>query len=459
MALSATPDDGTGALGDLSALFGVCWAAYSSEGVPLGAAPPDPASPCVHSRRCPLLHADGSCPAAATAGPGPRHEACRLVACHGRPDHTTSPELAETLARAFESRRRAEEEVQGTVRELAATYQELSIAYGVLEAISLPSSREIIGNTVLRHIATAINATSACFLYLGRRRPWGGAEDNQPIATLNLSDVDLAALTTALTAELAMRPGLNAPFAMELGDRQVLACALCSQDAARGVIAVCRGLGTPFTSREGKLLSAGGRQAVLAIRNRLLVEELRSLFVSTIQALVAAIEAKDPYTCGHSRRVAETARRTAQELGLSEAEQQQIHTAAIVHDVGKIGVDSAILRKKGKLDDDEWQAIRNHPERGAGIINCIPQLRDIVASVRHHHERNDGRGYPVGLHGWQIPLQAAIIAVCDSYDAMTSERPYRAALPLEDARRELVRCSGTQFEPSVVEAFLQTIAA
>lgn len=463
MALPSGTGDNMDALSGLAAVLGVCWAAYDDAGRSVGSAPPHADSPCVHSRRCPILHADGTCPAAATAPLGADgHDGSngRVVACHGTPLRPATAELSQALADSLRCRQQAEQEMQSTVRELAATYQELAIAYGVLEAISLPSSREIIAHAMMTHIATAVNADGACFLYLGGvDAARGGAGEPQALATVKLSDLDLAALRAVLKAELDVRPGLDVPFTLELGERQVLACAIRSEEAARGVMAVCRDARTPFTSREAKLLSASGRQAALAIRNRALVEELQSLFVSTIQALVAAIEAKDPYTCGHSRRVAETARLTARMLGLSEAEQEQIHTAAIVHDVGKIAVDSAILRKVGKLDDEEWRAVRIHPERGAGIINCIPQLREIVGAVRHHHERNDGRGYPLGLQGWQIPLQAGIIAVCDSYDAMTSERPYRAGLLLEDARRELVRCSGSQFEPSVVEAFLETVAA
>lgn len=465
MVLPAAIDSDAAALGELTGILGVYWAAYDPDGNLLENALPGVDSACARRLRCPVMHRDGACPAAASAAlPVEGSDAGRVVACHGTTGRVATAELAQTLARSLQHRRQAEQEMHGTVRELAATYQELAIAYGVLEAISLPSSREIIAHAVLAHIATAVNADSACFLYIGGDGVGGGpapgsGNEPQTLAAIKLTDLDLVALRARLTTEFALRPGLDTPFTVELGDQQVLASAIRSQNGARGVIAVCRGRSRPFTSREAKLLSASGRQAALAIRNRTLVEELQALFVSTVQALVAAIEAKDPYTCGHSRRVAETARLTARMLGLPEMEQEQLHTAAIVHDVGKIAVDSAILRKDGKLDDEEWQAVRIHPERGAGIINCVPQLRHIVGAVRHHHERNDGRGYPFGLQGGQIPLQAGIISVCDSYDAMTSQRPYRQALAIEQAQQELLRCSGSQFEPSVVEAFLKTFAA
>jgi HD-GYP domain-containing protein (c-di-GMP phosphodiesterase class II) len=275
----------------------------------------------------------------------------------------------------------------------------------------------------------------------------------------DLSDLDLEALQFQLPSELAAVSQFDAPFAFALEDKQALACPIRVGEGPSGLLVVCRPSAQPFSSREAKLLAATGRQAALAIRNRSLVEELRSLFVSTVQALVAAIEAKDPYTCGHSRRVGASARATARILGLSESRIEDIHTAAVVHDVGKIGVDTAILRKTGRLDAQEWRAVRTHPDRGAGIIGCVPQLRHITGAVRHHHERSDGSGYPQGLIEAQIPLEAGIIAVCDSYDAMTSQRPYRAAMSHQQALAELQRCSGTQFAAGIVDAFAAGQAA
>jgi HD-GYP domain-containing protein (c-di-GMP phosphodiesterase class II) len=343
--------------------------------------------------------------------------------------------------------------MESTVRELAATYQELAIAYGTLEAISLPSSRELIAQSLLSHTVGALNAEGGCFLTLDAT-----GEPATTVAT-GLSDLETAALRAVLPSELERHPVCGEPFAFELGPHCVLALVTEGDEPGRGVIAICRAAGAPFSSREAKLLRASGRQAALAIRNRTLVDELRSLFVSTVLALVAAIEAKDPYTCGHSRRVAERALATAKSLGLPEAELENIHTAAIVHDVGKIAVDTAILRKPGQLDAEEWEVIRSHPERGAGIIACVPQLQHIAPVVRHHHERSDGAGYPRGLRTRQIPLASGVIAVCDSYDAVTSQRPYRGALSPRAARRELILCSGTQFEPSVVEAFVEALVA
>ena len=149
------------------------------------------------------------------------------------------------------------------------------------------------------------------------------------------------------------------------------------------------------------------------------------------------------------------AQETARVLDLPAQQVADIYMASVVHDIGKIGVDTAILRKKGRLTEDEWREVKDHPERGAAIISCMPQLRHLVGVVRHHHERTDRLGYPLGLGGEDIPLGARVIAVCDAYDAMTSQRSYRSALSPGAARLELVNCNGSQFDGAVVEAFLE----
>lgn len=344
----------------------------------------------------------------------------------------------------------AEAEMERTVQELAATYRELAMAYGVLEAISTPNSREGIAGAVLAHLCGALQASGGGVFSLGR--PGLPA----PVAVVGMSGSAVQALQAGLQAQLKTKEHSELPFAFGLGSKEVLAATVETEATETLAVAVWRP--SVFTSREAKLLRASVRQAALAMRNRSLVDEVRALFMSTIEALVAAIEAKDPYTCGHSRRVAHWVLATARRLGLSEEEVEDLQTAAIVHDVGKIGVDTAVLRKAGPLETQEWAEVRTHPDRGAAIIACVPRLKHLTPAIRHHHERYDGQGYPARLQGAQIPLGASLIAICDSYDAMTSARPYRAALPAEVARQELVACSGAQFDREVVAAFLEACA-
>lgn len=176
-----------------------------------------------------------------------------------------------------------------------------------------------------------------------------------------------------------------------------------------------------------------------------------------VDALAAAVDAKDSYTCGHSERVAEISQAIAAELGLDEQEQYFIHIGAHLHDVGKIGIPDAVITKPGRLSTDEYAMIKLHPEIGYHIVSKVKILQEASLIVRHHHERMDGQGYPEGLKGEAIPLGARIVAVADSFDAMTSKRLYRSSVSVEEALRELRRCSGTQFDPAAVQAFARVI--
>lgn len=173
--------------------------------------------------------------------------------------------------------------------------------------------------------------------------------------------------------------------------------------------------------------------------------------------MVKTLEAQDLYTSGHSLRVADAAGQVARRLGLSDAEAEAVETAALLHDIGKVGADYVeILRQEGPLTDEQYELIREHPVRGVEILQEAASLDPrVLRYVRHHHERVDGDGYPDGLEGEEIPLGARIITVCDSVDAMMTARPYRDALPPYEVRRELRRCRGSQFDPSVVDAFLE----
>lgn len=183
-------------------------------------------------------------------------------------------------------------------------------------------------------------------------------------------------------------------------------------------------------------------------------EELRQAYADTIASLVGAIEAKDVYTKGHSVRVAEYAVAIARQLGVSEQRIGRLEWAALLHDIGKVGVSGGILAKPGKLSDDEYTEIKRHPEIGARILKDVQYLADLVPAIEAHHERLDGLGYGQGLTGECIPVEARVLAVADAYDAMTSTRPYREAMPHAAAVEQLLSGRDTQFDSAVVEAFL-----
>jgi len=187
--------------------------------------------------------------------------------------------------------------------------------------------------------------------------------------------------------------------------------------------------------------------------------DTRSDSLSVIYALVSAVEVKDPYTYGHSKKVNTYAVALAGAIGLSSDEVSKVSTAALLHDIGKIGIPDKVLNKKGKLSGEDWEAIKAHPRLGANIVGNIPQLVPCVNSILHHHERWDGGGYPEGLKGEEIPIEARILAIVDSFEAMTSARPYRPALSLEQVVKELRQGAGLQFDPKLVEIFIGIIEA
>lgn len=185
--------------------------------------------------------------------------------------------------------------------------------------------------------------------------------------------------------------------------------------------------------------------------------EMRNLYLSTIQALNKTVEAKDPYTSAHANRVGEYAVELAEAFELPFTSIENIKTAAILHDIGKIGINDSILNKASRLTAEEYQEIMKHPSIGADIICKVDFLKDITVIVKHHHERYDGKGYPDGLKGDEIPIEASVLMIADSYDAMTSDRPYRKALTQEEAIEELRKNAGTQFHPELVVKFISII--
>jgi HD-GYP domain-containing protein (c-di-GMP phosphodiesterase class II) len=207
------------------------------------------------------------------------------------------------------------------------------------------------------------------------------------------------------------------------------------------------GLAENFNRMSGELADHVERLRQAARTNR-------ELFLGTLRAFVAAVDAKDPYTRGHSERVAEVSRTLARHLGLSDERVQRVWIAALVHDVGKIGIDDKILKKGGLLTEEELARMREHPAIGADILEPIESMRDTLAVVRWHHECWNGRGYPDGLRGEEIPLEARIVAVADTFDAITTHRPYQEAYSRAFAVETIERLAGSRFDAKVVTAFL-----
>jgi len=212
-----------------------------------------------------------------------------------------------------------------------------------------------------------------------------------------------------------------------------------------------------FTPEDLSTLEKLAYQIGVALENSRLITDLEGLFIGTVKSLSSAIDAKSKWTAGHSERVTKFAIKIGKGIGFSEKELRDLELSGLLHDVGKIGTYESILDKAGKLTDEEYKIIKQHPAKGAEILLAIKQMKDIIPGVKYHHEFYNGKGYPDGLKGENIPLTARILCVADSVDAMSADRPYRKGRPMDEIIAELKRCSGSQFDPKIVEIFLKSI--
>ncbi len=238
--------------------------------------------------------------------------------------------------------------------------------------------------------------------------------------------------------------------------RNIICVPIKVKDKIIGVLeAINKKNGENFDQEDLLLFSSLADQVAIALDNARLYQDLEEMFFQTAESLAHAIEKRDPYTGGHTQRVTLYVMAIAKYLEIKPPERKWLKIASVLHDIGKIGIEDQILKKTEGLSPKEFEIIKQHSTMGAEILEPIRQLREIIPGVKYHHEKVDGRGYPEGLKGDNIPLLAKIVAVADTYDAMTTDRPYRRALSKEEALEELKRCAGTQFDENVVKAFIK----
>jgi putative nucleotidyltransferase with HDIG domain len=364
--------------------------------------------------------------------------------------------LAESFNQMTDSLRQRTEGVTKKVLELATLY-EMSRALG--STLDLNTLLDSVLDSAMR-----IFSVESGYVVLRDRnterlelRAWRGTQGGRP---------DERALRNSMSEWVSRegRPLIYNPPLDGQGTRQIdnvtgATAALCvplvSNEGVIGAVTVgSRDPAFRFTSDDVRLLSTIANHATIAIGNIELFSSLQEAYVSTVRSLAAAVDAKDPYTRGHSDRVAEYSLAVAEKLDLSTDQRVALEMAAYLHDIGKIGIREEILLKPGRLDDVEMEQMRHHPLIGANILKPVAFPWAIAPIVRHHHEHWDGAGYPAGLRGEEIPLLARILAAADACEAMTSDRPYRRGRTVEEAVEELRRCSGTQFDPRVVDAFV-----
>lgn len=348
-----------------------------------------------------------------------------------------------------------------TVQELSNVYEELSLLYRLSEVFSFLSIEEICSR-ITEEAMTSIGVKTAAVLLMddngeklrtqASRGNWDRARefprDEEIIWKVMQAKKPSAFCHLAETEHQSYMPD----------HRSLMVCPIVGKTRTVGALVVAdKETDEEFFSSDSKLLMAISSQAGLAIENALLYGELESLLVGAIRSLVKALEASSCWTAGHTERVTEYAVGIGKVMGLPEDIIEKLKICSLLHDIGKIATPKEILNKNDRLNDVEWAEIQRHPELGAEILVELKQFKDIILSIKYHHEHWDGKKGLYGLKQEEIPLMARILSVADAFDAMTSDRPYRKMLSREAAISEIERCSGTQFDPAAVKAFLQWV--
>ena len=392
-------------------------------------------------------------------------------------------EMLGLLAESFEASFKAELQIEQMSTELAQTYEELVLLHKL-------STNMKVTEVDANFLQMACDSLTEIVLVEGIAVLLEKTVDAEKKLVLAAGSglIDIDEYTAALLhcrlvdemnrgKEALLDSEVDAPFKYEwpANVKNIIAVPLCGKEKADshlaqktktgddiiGLMVAINRLDKPdFDSTDVKLFNSVAGGCAVFIENGRLFNDLKELFIGSLKALTSSIDAKDQYTRGHSERVALISRWIAERVAQIEPlEQEQIHKiylAGLLHDIGKIGIDEAVLRKQGRLTEQEMDRIRRHPSIGAGILAGIKQMRDIVPGVLCHHERVDGHGYPNGLPGGQIPLIGKIVGLADSFDAMTSKRTYRDALTLEDAIAEIRNGLGTQYDEKIGRVFLNS---
>jgi HD-GYP domain-containing protein (c-di-GMP phosphodiesterase class II) len=364
--------------------------------------------------------------------------------------------LADHQVRTTSASSRALEDLDQLAGELDAAYEELSLLHEIARNLRISLDQHEFARLCLHRLHRVIGAGGAAIVLQERDASWQstviGDFPADPDAVTSL----LAQFAHEDWSRPVVRNGLAETQLVEHcpGVRNLVAAAILEGQSVAGWIVVCNSeYRDEFGTVEASLLSSVALILSTHLRNINLFLEQEELLVSFVRSLVSTLDAKDSYTRGHSERVALVARRLARQLNLPLRDQEAIHLSALLHDIGKIGVEDAILRKPGRLTEAEMRKLRLHPVIGDDILSGLKNLRHILPGVRNHHENYDGTGYPDGLEGEEIPLMARILAVADAYDAMGSNRPYRGGMPLNQVEHVLTDGAGRQWDASVVRAY------
>ena len=345
-----------------------------------------------------------------------------------------------------------------TVRELSNAYEELSLLHRMSEVFSFLSIDEICSR-ITKEAVNAIGVQTAAVLFLDDKgemlhtKTCLGKWDCERVIDKSIGVIWKSIDSRKASAYCSLIETEHKGNFPELSSLMI--CPLIGKARVLGAIVIAdKASREEFYSNDSKLLFTIAAQAGLAIENALLHNELEALLLGAIQSLVKALEASSYWTAGHTERVTEYSLGIGRVLGLEPGMMEKLKISALLHDIGKIATPKEILNKTGTLDKKEWIEIKRHPALGAEILVELKQFEEIIQGVKYHHEHWDGQEGIFGLQRDEIPFLARILAVADAFDAMTSDRPYRERKTKEEAVGEVMRCTGTQFDPAIVKAFL-----
>ncbi|MCA9306268.1 MAG: HD domain-containing protein [Phycisphaerales bacterium] len=379
-------------------------------------------------------------------------------------DEQSARRVAELLAWNYDDLSRIvvqDETIDSFSSQLSESYEEITLLYKLGESMTELIHPERFIQMACRELHSSLPFAWVAARFVDDRASAGAVADKTitvgtPPCEQSRFEGALRMALTGIATERVILEGADRGV-LGAGESQVILCPVMREGAPIGLVALGnkRAEDNQVNNGELKLLQAAAGHMGVLLSNASLYEQQQAMFLGTLEALTAAIDAKDPYTCGHSERVAYLAGEIAAEFGLHEHEADRVRIAGLVHDIGKIGVPEAVLRKPGRLTDEEFGLIKLHPQIGFQILKDIPLLDDVLPGVLYHHERFDGRGYPFSVSGENIPLVARMIGIADAFDAMSSSRTYRAAMDRTKVLAEIRRGAGSQFDERLVEAFLR----
>ncbi len=372
-----------------------------------------------------------------------------------------TPELVQKLLEAAwlqvssaNQEKQLRDELVDVAEQIEQTYEEITLLHSLTGNLELTRSPDEVAELCLSRVRELTRAEGAAIWIEDHVGDFRFLSDGK----LPLDERGLARLCSRCDRRDWSRPFVKnlmagTPLEREIPNlRNFVLCSIGDPGQQFGWLIHCNAPGE-FGSVQASLLQSIARILGTHLRNRELFQQNEDLYMSFVRSMVSTIDAKDAYTRGHSERVALVAKILAEQLGLPDNETDDIHLSGLLHDIGKVGVDDRILRKESRLDDDEFEQIKKHPEIGCQILAGLANLERVLPGVRNHHESFDGTGYPDRLKGEEIPLMARILAVADSYDAMGSDRPYRAGMPLERIEAIFRENAGPQWDPRVIDAY------